>query len=295
MGPPPDAEHMIGLLENPNFVSTMNEALQNPQIVDHMIQSNPLLRHMGPQIRQAMQDPEFRRMMTDPAVMRQMAQATNAEDANPFSRLGRGGAFPAPGITDTTPAQEGERTNATANSQNPWAVLAQMGVTGPNAAGGGAAGAAHPFAGLLQGLLNPGTAGTPGAGQGQDTAAAGTQPGANDSTTSQPPANIFANLAQNPIFQNPALMQQVLGAMGGGEAGSPGAPAQPGGFNPFAMFGEGPSQPENPNDTRPPEERYEQQLRQLNDMGFYEFDRNVEALRRTGGSVQGAVEYLLTH
>lgn len=50
-----------------------------------------------------------------------------------------------------------------------------------------------------------------------------------------------------------------------------------------------------PQDDRPPEDRYAEQLRQLNDMGFYEFERNIEALRRTGGSVQGAVEYLLTH
>ena len=49
-----------------------------------------------------------------------------------------------------------------------------------------------------------------------------------------------------------------------------------------------------PQDTRPPEERYEEQLRQLNDMGFFDFDRNVAALRRSGGSVQGAVEYLLS-
>jgi ubiquilin len=28
-------------------------------------------------------------------------------------------------------------------------------------------------------------------------------------------------------------------------------------------------------------------------MGFYEFDRNVSALRRSGGNVQGAIEFLL--
>lgn len=48
-------------------------------------------------------------------------------------------------------------------------------------------------------------------------------------------------------------------------------------------------------DTRPPEERYEQQLRQLNDMGFFDFNRNVAALRRSGGSVQGAIDSLLSH
>lgn len=48
-----------------------------------------------------------------------------------------------------------------------------------------------------------------------------------------------------------------------------------------------------PADNRPPEERYETQLRQLNDMGFFDFDQNVTALRRSGGSVQGALDALL--
>lgn len=49
-----------------------------------------------------------------------------------------------------------------------------------------------------------------------------------------------------------------------------------------------------PEDTRPPEIRFESQLRQLNDMGFFDFDANVRALRRSGGSVQGAIEHLLS-
>lgn len=51
--------------------------------------------------------------------------------------------------------------------------------------------------------------------------------------------------------------------------------------------------PQQDTDTRPPEERYESQLRQLNELGFYDFDRNVRALRRSGGNVQGAIEALL--
>lgn len=47
-------------------------------------------------------------------------------------------------------------------------------------------------------------------------------------------------------------------------------------------------------DSRPPEERYEEQLRQLNEMGFADFEMNVAALRRSGGNVQGALEYLLS-
>ena len=60
------------------------------------------------------------------------------------------------------------------------------------------------------------------------------------------------------------------------------------------LRGMGLGTPQAPADTRPPEERYADQLRQLNDMGFTDFDRNVTALRRSGGSVQGAIEYLLS-
>ncbi|SSD59213.1 related to Ubiquitin domain-containing protein DSK2 [Saccharomycodes ludwigii] len=59
------------------------------------------------------------------------------------------------------------------------------------------------------------------------------------------------------------------------------------------LFGSSAANTSQPQDTRPPEERYEQQLRQLNDMGFFDFDRNVAALRRSGGSVQGAIDALL--
>jgi ubiquilin len=74
---------------------------------------------------------------------------------------------------------------------------------------------------------------------------------------------------------NPEMMQQMMQMFGGGGLG---------GAAPAAA----------PADNRPPEERYAEQLRQLNDMGFFDFDRNVEALRRSGGSVQGAIEHLLS-
>jgi ubiquilin len=81
-------------------------------------------------------------------------------------------------------------------------------------------------------------------------------------------------------------MQQVMQMLGGG------SPSDfSGGLGGFGRAG---AEPAAPADTRPPEVRYEEQLRQLNDMGFFDFDRNVAALRRSGGSVQGAVEYLLS-
>ncbi|KTW26025.1 hypothetical protein T552_03294 [Pneumocystis carinii B80] len=54
-----------------------------------------------------------------------------------------------------------------------------------------------------------------------------------------------------------------------------------------------PQQPPQPQHSLPPEERFQEQLRQLNELGFTNFDRNIRALGRSGGSVQGAIEAML--
>lgn len=101
----------------------------------------------------------------------------------------------------------------------------------------------------------------------------------NNGAQGAPPAQQMADPFQA-LRNNPAMMQQMSQMFGGG------------GFGDFGGMGAAAGPPE-PADTRPPEERYAEQLRQLNDMGFFEFDRNVNALRRAGGSVQGAIEALL--
>ena len=321
MGPPPDPEQMITMLENPQFQSTMNEALQNPQLIDMMIQQNPMLREMGPNVRQMMGSPEFRRILTDPNAIRQMTQMQRA--------MGMGGpgdneAFPAPGVTNTTPeenrgAQNPTEGNTAGAAPPPFNMFAPP---------GGQGGAANPFAALLGGNPppggNPSAPPAPGAGsettQGQGEAGGNAanpfaslfnpalfgqppQGGDANAQNTQTPPNPFANLQQNnPFLQDPALLSRMMQAMGGPNQGTPGAPNAEGGQNPLAgLFGGGGAggagfgAPPAETDNRPPEDRYAEQLRQLNDMGFYEFERNIEALRRAGGSVQGAVEYLLTH
>jgi ubiquilin len=316
MGPPPDADAMLSMLENPQVQATMNEALQNPALIDMMIQQNPMLRDMGPGVRQMMQSPEFRRMLTDPNALRQMAQMQRAMGG--LGGLGLGGgaanaAFPAPGVTNTTPeenrAQQQQQTaqNAAAGSASPpvnpflGAGLAGnpfLNLFGANAAGAnprspspsaggeqtttgpGAPGATpaqpNPFSLLLS---NPGLFGMPPAQPG----AAGGDTGSQQQEGNQGAFN-HLNPQNNPFLRDPALLSHFLQNMGGPQGEAAG--------NPFAgLFGA----PTPPQDSRPPEERYAEQLRQLNDMGFYEFERNIEALRRTGGSVQGAVEYLLNH
>lgn len=303
MGPPPDTDQMLSMLENPQVQATMNEALQNPALIDLMIQQNPMLREMGPGVRQMMQSPEFRRMLTDPAAIRQMAQMQRAFGGGGMGFGGAGNtAFPAPGVTNTTPeenrGQQQDTTQTTppinpfAAGANPLAGLFGMPPQPPSAAAqqnttatesattGGQATtdsaaqnqqAQNPFAALFNPALFGAPSGQAGAGG-----------------TAQPNLNNMFNPQNNPFMRDPALLQNVMQAMNGGGAGA-GAGAE----NPWAsLFGAPPAAP-SPVDNRPPEERYAEQLRQLNDMGFYDFDQNIAALRRSGGSVQGAVNFLL--
>ena len=302
MGPPPDPEHMASMLENPNFASTLNEALANPQVIEQMIRSNPMLRDMEPQVRQMMQDPGFRAMMTNPEALRNISQMQRQFGGGIFGGMGGAGnqAFPAPGVTDTTPGQQPSAEGETATPRQPNATPQQppnpFAIFG-NPGAGGAAGA-NPFAALFGGGGLGGN--TPGSPPSSSTQATGATP--------QRGANPIADMART-MMQNPQMMQQMMGAMGGTGPNANPDPNNPNansgaqaGFNPFAALqglggfgGAGGLGTPQPQDDRPPEDRYAEQLRQLNDMGFYEFERNIEALRRTGGSVQGAVEYLLTH
>ncbi|KAE8385989.1 hypothetical protein BDV23DRAFT_163985 [Aspergillus alliaceus] len=309
MGPPPDADSMLNMLENPQFQSTINEALQNPAMIDMMIQQNPMLREMGPGVRQMMQSPEFRRMLTDPNSLRQAMQLQRAMGGG--GGLG-GSAFPAPGVTNTTPedGQNGQNNNGTTpaagappfnpfmppslGAGNPFAALfganpAMGGANPPSAAGSGQAETTQRAAGETAGS-GPTTA------EGQNQQAAQNPFGAlfNPAMFGAQGGQVNPfNPQQNPFLRDPALLSQMMQAMGA-PPGEGGAGAL--GANPLAaLFGGNGFGTPSPQDNRPPEERYAEQLRQLNDMGFYEFERNIEALRRAGGSVQGAVEYLLSH
>ncbi|KAK2739200.1 hypothetical protein FQN57_006643 [Myotisia sp. PD_48] len=315
MGPPPDTDQMLSMLENPQFQSTMNEALQNPQIIEMMIQQNPMLRDMGPGVRQMLQSPEFRRMLTDPNMIRSMSQMQRGMGGGPFGQRGGNPAFPAPGVTNTT-AQEnrdGQTANNTQNTpqntvpQFPFNPFAMPGATPPPGS--------NPFGALFgfqPGAQQPGAPSTGGTNTTQEGNTAPTQGATNPNQQRATLQSLFNpaffnqaqnpndpqqplpsfNLQDNPFLQNPALFNQFMEALGGpnpppGDAGTSQMAAL------LANLGTGASAPAAPADTRPPEERYADQLRQLNDMGFHEFERNIEALRRTGGSVQGAVEYLL--
>ena len=98
---------------------------------------------------------------------------------------------------------------------------------------------------------------------------------------SMPPE--MRQMMTNPEFLRMALMMNASMAQGGqGSAGG----------MPFGMpFGmpTSPSQASN----EPPEVRFQSQLSQLNDMGFFDADENIRALLATGGNVNAAIERLL--
>lgn len=285
---------MIEMLDNPMFQSQMTEAMNNPQVIQ-MMQNSPMIRD-NPMMRNMLNNPEIRRMMMDPNFLRQSMRMMGSG--------GPGGqaAMLAPGVTDTTPTDSSAAAaNPSAGAVNPQSTppnpFAYMGQPGAGGAG------SNPFAALFGGMNPPSTnptipaANTASADQASQFADFAGLSGGNPQQ--QSPFGGFANQ----MMQNPDAMRAAMEmAFGGGNnpfGAQQGAGAGANAANPFAMFGSGGmgglgAAPAAPADTRPPEEQYAEQLRQLNDMGFYEFDRNIRALRRSGGSVQGAVEALLS-
>ncbi|KAF9073315.1 hypothetical protein BDP27DRAFT_1391088 [Rhodocollybia butyracea] len=141
----------------------------------------------------------------------------------------------------------------------------------------------------------PGTPGGAPAGTaspGDSNATPGTAPGSTGAGAANPLGMFGAGTpgspgagAANPfgMLGNPAMMQQMqqMLAAGGGLGGGLG-----GGMGGFGA-------PAAPADSRPPEERFQVQLQQLNDMGFTNASQNIRALLATGGNVHSAIEYIL--
>jgi ubiquilin len=176
------------MLQNPMFAQYMSSVLQNPAVLDSIIQTNPQLSGMGPEIRGMMQSPEFRQMLSNPDMIRQMAAMASAVQGQPGA---------------------GNAANPFANMMSPPATNEQQ----------------NPFAG-------------------------------------------FGNVP--PV--DPQLQQRMAALFG----------------NPNAQTAASPV------DTRSPEERFQVQLQQLNEMGFWDAAKNIRALTATGGNVNAAIEMLFS-
>jgi ubiquilin len=221
MGAPPSDEQLADMLSDPNTAQMMNEALQNPQMIDQIIQSNPMLRNM-PGAREILSSPMMRQMMTDPQMIRQAMRMQRNMGG------GGSGAFPAPGATDTTP-QGAEASSGQGGAQNARAGAGAgaggfgdlfggfgSGEMGPNPfaamlGGGGAGGgaAANPFAAMLGGgaqgggaAANPFAALLGGAGANPFTPPAADASGTANPTSSASNADTPANPPNAPSDPN---------------------------------------------------------------------------------------------
>jgi len=135
------------------------------------------------------------------------------------------------------------------------------------------------------------------------------------SMVNSPQMREMMNNPQMREMMNNPQMREMMTNMGGGFPGMggaeanpfPGTGATPGtvaqGMPNFAalmsqlgnMSGGATTGTQPPVNLPPPEERFQVQLQQLNDMGFYDAQQNIRALLATGGNVHAAVEYLFSN
>ena len=110
---------MQSMLNSPQFLQQMSSIMSNPDVLDQIINSNPQLAAMGPQVREVFRSERFRQMMSNPETFRMMLQMSNmmresglappgAGGLGGFGGLGGAGAggFPAPGLPSTARQQQ---------------------------------------------------------------------------------------------------------------------------------------------------------------------------------------------
>eukprot|EP01126_Amoeba_proteus_P055219 TRINITY_DN6837_c0_g1_i5.p1 TRINITY_DN6837_c0_g1~~TRINITY_DN6837_c0_g1_i5.p1 ORF type:complete len:389 (+),score=103.45 TRINITY_DN6837_c0_g1_i5:191-1357(+) len=236
---------ITNLLSDPNIQNVLAQVFQNPQLLQQMLQSDPLAQAYlsNPAVAAALQNPGFLRQMSDPAVLQGLYGALAGGPGTGAAAGAFGGAGGAFGDT--------------------------MG-GGSGVVGGGEA-------------VGGGTSGT----SGGSTSGAGTVPVGGGAAGNVPGFTAFPPFfGTNPFFggipttQNPQGGQSGVGVNPGF---NPNPAAQPNFTQMFSgMSGQ-----------QPPEQRFAIQLQQLQDMGFYNQQLNIQILTSTFGNVEAAVERLL--
>ncbi|GFZ46277.1 Deubiquitination-protection protein dph1 [Saitozyma sp. JCM 24511] len=262
-----DPNAMASMMQNPEFLRSMSEMMSRPEIIDQIISANPQLSAMGPQIRQMMANPMVRQMMSNPETLRMVMQMQSAMGGQEgMGGMGGMGGFGGMGGMGGYPGMFGAPPSGTGtDGQHNVPADPFPNLFAPQAPSAGTGGAPT--------TTGTGTAGATGAGATPGSPAA--------AGSANPPANPFAALFGNPPAggANPfgGLDPAMLFGGGGGGFGGGGWPPAPA-----------------PRDTRPPEEIYATQLGQLNAMGLWDAQKNIRALRSTGGNVEAAIELIFS-
>ncbi|GAA5961015.1 hypothetical protein JCM3765_006503 [Sporobolomyces pararoseus] len=256
---PNDPNYVQQMMQSPEVQGQMNRLLSDPAVVDQLIDSNPQLQAMGPQVRQIMQSEHFRNFVTNPHAMRNMMDMMGGGGG------GAAGGFPPPGAFGFGSGQAqtnqgaGAGAGGASNLFNPWgsATPASPSAANPDSTTGSAP--TNPNAATGQGAFNPFARGT----EGQQGGAGGMPD-------------------FNQLMQNMNQLQQLQNMFGG--AGGMGGMGGMGGFGGAGNTSGAPQVP--------PEERFATQLEQMQAMGFTDASRNVRALLAAGGNVEAAISYL---
>nr|ODN83854.1 ubiquilin [Cryptococcus depauperatus CBS 7841] len=281
-----DPNAMTNMMNSPEFLQSMADMMSRPEVVDQIIASNPQLASMGPQIRQMMQSPFFRSMMSNPATLRSMMQMQSAMGGqgglggmggfNPFGRAAgdnNASTDSSNPPTDPYPNLFAPSAGAATNNNNGGTPSTGERST-ENAQPGTNTGGLPPG---LAALLGGPDAGSLGTGQGQFPSGLATLLGLGAAAGSNPTEGANVEAGGNPFGGfDPAML------FGGGLGGGLGGGQSPWGTAPA------------PRDERPPEEIYATQLGQLNGMGLWDAQKNIRALRATGGNVEAAIELIFS-
>ncbi|KAK8530047.1 hypothetical protein V6N13_102928 [Hibiscus sabdariffa] len=313
---------MREIMSTPAIQSLMN----NPELMRTLIMSNPQMREIidrNPELGHILNDPSILRQTLEaarnPELMREMMRNTDSAmsniEASPegFNMLRRMYEnVQEPLINATTMAG----TNVNSPGSNPFAAL--LGNQGNSQARGSPNSTSTTGSETTQGQTSPNTNPLPnpwsnnaGGGAAQINIAAGSNP-AGDARTpgiggpgglglpemphmlnGMPDASQLTQLLQNPavsqvmrsVASNPQYMNQRQCrdlAQAGATTGAPGTRSLELLMNMFGGLG-----------AVPLEELYATQLSQLREMGFYDTEENIRALRATAGNVHAAVERLL--
>jgi ubiquilin len=264
-------QQLAGMMSNPIVQNSIQQMLQNPQLLQALLANNPLAQQLAnnPQVAAALQNPDLYRQLSDPATLQMVTQMYN----NMFGMgMGMGG-MPGYGV-GVQPGQQPPSASApTVSTGSPTNVPA-------NTTGSNPQQPANPFAAinlepLISSLAQQQAGGTP-------PVNTTSTPSANTTGTgSTPPSQ--AGIPPGTTIPPPGSVPQFAGTMPGLGGTMPGLGTWP--FFPITPMAQQPVQD--------PEQRFAVQLQQLNDMGFTNRQLNIQCLLMSNGNVDLAIERML--
>lgn len=313
------------LMDNP-FVQSL---LESPEFMEHMLTSNPQINRIveeNPELGNVLKDPRTLKqvmdMMKNPNLMKEMVRSTDLAIQNiethpeGFRLLSKMFANSENDIYNSSSNSDDGKiskhdTAPEPNSKplpNPWAKST------PNKTP-----QSSPFPSFKPPTTSPQSNTMPQSPNAPLGGLGSSPMGSNPMNPFNLDYETVSTYMQNPMFQetmnrimsNPDMMQSLLSNHPMYQNGPTGSSSSPFGFNPMMFqnmggnssnnmppFGLDPRIPpksSNPTETQePPQEKYKSQLQQLKDMGFYDEQKNLDALIATNGNVNSAVEKLLS-